>query len=115
MQDEKTVHLYIVMEVTIPHDIDIRHLNLGLAKSKILDDWEVIEKAKIGTWWIDHVKACNTRYCTCPVCGKIEIESITVLDGKPMCILCEAQFIHGDKPKPRTPEQINEQLGGLSK
>lgn len=108
MEELKSVHIYLVVEAKIPRNIDIRTLGMGIAGSKIHDHCTTIPEAVISTWSIEDVKVCNSRYITCPKCNKIELvtQDAVILDGKPLCLFCSAEFQHGDLPTPRTKEQI---------
>lgn len=115
METKRTVHIHAVLEVKLPLGIRTETLHLGLAGSKILDNYRVIEEAELSTWWVDEVRACNSRYVNCPHCQKIEMvcNNAVILDGKPLCIHCSAEFVHGDMPRPRTKAEIDEQLKGM--
>jgi len=107
MEELKTVHIKATIEVRIPRMMRTEDIHLGIAGSKILNRFEVVEKAEILTWWVDEVCACNSTYVNCPQCKKIQLvcRDAVILDGKPLCIHCTADFQHGDVPVPRTPEQ----------
>jgi len=47
MERLKTVHIHVCVEARLPADVPIKHLGLGLAGSKILNDFTVIENAEI--------------------------------------------------------------------
>lgn len=115
MRETKTVHINATLEVTLPFGANINDINLGLDGSVIMNHWEIIVDAKIHTWWVDRVTACNSIYVTCPQCNKVELSSngAVILDGKPLCILCSAEYEHGDLPTKRTSEQIESQLKGI--
>lgn len=101
---KRTANLHIVMQVELPSETCLDELNVGLANVPIMRRWNKLEEAKVSSWWIERVEACNTRYVTCPHCKKIEMmgSDAVILDGKPLCILCSAQFEHGDIPHPAT-------------
>ena len=90
----------------------MRTLGMGIAGSKIHDHCTTIPNARILTWSVEDVIACNSRYATCSRCRKIELLShdCVILDNKPLCIICSAEFAHGDVPVARTPEQLAGQL-----
>ena len=113
MEKFKTVHIHTCIEARIPADVPIRSLGLGLAGSKIHNDCKTIEGAEILTWWVVDTVPCSSRYVTCSQCKKIApvASDAVVLDGKPLCIFCSAEFAHGDLPTKRTPEDLKAQLG----
>jgi hypothetical protein len=115
MEKLKTVHIYAVIEAKVPQMTPIRSLNLGMAGTKIMDNFKLIPEAEVLTWWIQDVVPTTSNYCTCPQCGKIEMvtRDAVVLDGKPLCIHCSAEFQHGDLPRPRTPEDLKAQMREL--
>lgn len=100
----KSVHIHAVLEVELPQDTELRNLNLGLAGAKVMSNFNIIEDAKLATWWVENVTVCNSHYVTCPQCHRIELTSrdAVALDGKPLCILCSAAFTHGHIPQPET-------------
>lgn len=108
MERTRIVHIYTVLEAEIPMGFDTRNLNLGLAGSKIMKDWDILTEAKLHTWWIEKVKVCNSQYITCPKCNEIALLShdAVILDGKPLCIHCTSAFQYGDAPVKRTKEDI---------
>ena len=113
METLKTVHIYTVLEVKVPQLIPVKEIELGLAGCKVLRRFEPLPEAEVLTWWIQDVVPCQSRYVTCSRCLKIGpvAADAVVLDGQPLCIHCSAEFIHGDLPQPRTPEQLKAQLG----
>lgn len=97
----QTVQIEVVMQVELPRETCIDELNLGLANARIMRKWEHIEGAKVSTWWIEKVQACNSTYITCHRCNKVQLvcRDAVILDDKPLCLICSAEFNHGQPPE----------------
>lgn len=100
-ENKKTVHVTVVLEIELPATTDTKSLNLGLAGAVIMSRWEHIADAKLHTWWIEEIAACNNQYINCHRCNKVELvyRDAVILDGKPLCLICSAEFKHGNPPE----------------